>query len=434
MTKRVDTLMFDLTGSSPQSSRGVNCTQWGCWGGLLAPLYPLLCYDITWNEGVMSPVRMFAPEGSIVNAKRPAPVSIATVGAIQAVNDVSLICISKMLASSPKYAAESTAVWQGSNLCIHLFGRNHRGQEVIGSTTDTFAGSGGGRWNSDGIDLGGEIPNPISRMANVETNEAMYPIRYLFRRRMRDSGGAGEFRGGTGGEYAMTPHDSPIGEMGFVVSGKGVDFPMSHGLRGGYPGTPARYIICRGAQNGEKTNLAMPLSLDEIGGKPEAANFGVYHVYDQDIFYVNWNGAGGVRDALDRDPASVCKDIAEGVVSPASARNLYGVLLSKDASLDVAGTKSLRESMRRERMVARGSKVVSGGIGCTHDRCAAGNGDRTIKTRQHRLSDIDASYTSGATAMVSELVCQECGSLLDSEVTKLGTPPLFDGAQVGAGK
>jgi hypothetical protein len=265
-------------------------------------------------------------------------------------------------------------------------------------------------------------------MANVETNEAMYPIRYLFRRRMRDSGGAGEFRGGTGGEYAMTPHDSPIGEMGFVVSGKGVDFPMSHGLRGGYPGAPARYIICRGAQ-GETTNSPMPLALEEIGGKPEAANFGVYHIHEQDIFYVNWNGAGGVRDPLDRDPASVCTDIAEGVVSPSAARNLYGVMLARDASLDVAGTQALRESMRCERMGAPDGRAISGGKTCTHQRCAD-NGAMTMKSRQRRLADIDGSYTSGATAMLAEMVCKECGSLLDSEVTKLGAPPLFDGATI----
>jgi len=191
MTKSGDGLEFDFAGSSAQAERGVNCTRWGAWGGLLAPLYPLLCHDITWNEGVLKPIRMVAPEGTIINATRPAPVSIATVGAIQAVNNASLICLSKMLAASPKYAGEATAVWQGSHLCIQLFGRNQRGQDVIGSTTETFAGSGGARWAADGIDLGGEIPNPISRMANVETNEAMYPIRYLFRRRLCDSGGAG---------------------------------------------------------------------------------------------------------------------------------------------------------------------------------------------------------------------------------------------------
>jgi N-methylhydantoinase B len=421
MTKRADALVFDFTGSSPQSSRGVNCTRWGSWGGLLAPLYPLLCHDITWNEGVMKPVGMVVPETSIVNASRPAPVSIATVGAIQAVNDVSLICLSKMLAASEKYAAEATAVWQGSNLCIHLFGRNHRNQEVIGSTTDTFAGSGGARWAADGIDLGGEIPNPISRMANVETNEAMYPIRYLFRRRMRDSGGAGEFRGGTGGEYAMTPHDSPIGEMGFVVSGKGVDFPMSHGLSGGYPGGPARYIICRGAQEPGKPSAAIPLSLEEIGGRREASSFGVYHVREEDIFYVNWNGAGGVRDPLDRDPAAVLRDFAEGLVSESAARNLYGVLLS-EGGLDADATRSLRSSMRADRGSASHLQIV--GRACKH--CGAGKDGATFKIRQRPLRDLDRSYTTAANAVLAELICAGCGALLDSEVTKVGALPLFD--------
>ena len=51
---------------------------------ILAPLFPLLCYDITWNEGVIKPITMIAPEGTIVNCIRPAPVSVATVGAIVA--------------------------------------------------------------------------------------------------------------------------------------------------------------------------------------------------------------------------------------------------------------------------------------------------------------------------------------------------------------
>jgi N-methylhydantoinase B len=372
---------------------------------------------------------MRAPEGSIVNATRPAPVSIATVAAVQAINDVSLICLSKMLAASPKYANEATAIWQGSNLCIHVFGRNYRSQEIIGSTTDTFAGSGGARWSSDGIDMGGEIPNPISRMANVETNEATYPIRYLFRRRMRDSGGAGEFRGGTGGEYAMTPHDSPIGEMGFVVSGKGVDVPMSHGLCGGYPGTPARYIICRGAASADGTDLPMPLSLEEIAGNREAASFGVYHVHRDDIFYANWNGAGGVRDPLDREPDAVARDIAEGVVSVIAARHLYGVVVSQDGILDHGATAALRDVMRRERLACNAQLVANERV-CR--RCSAkgdGNG-QTIRVRERLLSGIDGCYTSGPETVLAEMVCSRCGGSLDAEVTLMGAKPLFDGAQI----
>ena len=67
MTKEGDELTFDFTGSSPQSHYGINCTYWASWGGFFAPLFPLLCYDITWNDGVLRPIRMIAPEGSVVN-------------------------------------------------------------------------------------------------------------------------------------------------------------------------------------------------------------------------------------------------------------------------------------------------------------------------------------------------------------------------------
>ena len=434
MTKRADTLEFDFAGTGPQIDRGVNCTRWGAWGGLLAPLYPLLCYDITWNEGVLKPVRMLAPEGTIVNATRPAPVSIATVGAIQAVNNASLICLSKMLAASPKYAGEATAVWQGSHLCIHLFARNQRGQDVIGSTTETFAGSGGARWGADGIDMGGEIPNPISRMANVEANEAMYPIRYLFRRRMRDSGGAGEFRGGTGGEYAMVPHDAPSGEVGFVISGKGVDFPMSHGLAGGYPGIPGRYVVCRNARlTGEE--IVTPLSLAEIAGEHEVVSFGVYRVGREDVFYVRWNGAGGVRDPLARDPEAVERDVAEGVVSAAAARELYGAVVSPDGSVDHAATERRRSEMRGDRNRTNVT-IVATATGVCHpackDRACPANGtgkQRRIGIRERLMSKIGPAYTTGPKTTLSEIICTECGALLDAQVTMQGVEPLFDGQE-----
>ena len=60
-----------------------------------------------------------------------------------------------------------------------------------------------------GGEIGGEIPNPISRTANVETVEAAFLICYLFCRRMRDSSGPGRWRGCTGGEFAITPHRAP---------------------------------------------------------------------------------------------------------------------------------------------------------------------------------------------------------------------------------
>jgi len=172
--------------------------------------------------------------------------------------------------------------------------------------------------------------------------------RYLFRRRLRDSGGAGEFRGGTGGEYAIVPHEAGGGELGFVVSGKGVDFPMGHGLAGGYPGAPGRYVIARGAVAPQAARA--PLTLADMGGRHEAVSWGVYQLARGDVLYVRWNGAGGVGDPLDRDPEAAARDVAEGAVSPQAARELCGVVLAGDGSVDRAATERARRTLRDARL------------------------------------------------------------------------------------
>src|SRR5262249_10613961 len=183
-------------------------------------------------------------------------------------------------------------------------------------------------------------------MANVETNEAVMPIRYLFRRRMRDSGGAGRFRGGTGGEYAWVLHDAPEGTFGFVVSGKGIDYPMAHGLAGGYPGAPGRYLVVRHMEVGGDH---APRHLDEMTGRREAVSWGVYELGTRDAFYVRWNGGGGYGDPLERDPEAVRKDVRDGTVSRDAARDLYGVVLS-DGAVDEAATTATRAARRQARI------------------------------------------------------------------------------------
>ena len=352
MTKDGDELTFDFTGSSPQSRYAINCTRWASLGGLFAPLFPLLCYDITWNDGVVRPIKMIAPEGTIVNCKRPAPVSVATVGAIQSVNNAACSTIGKMLEASDKYAKEATAVWHANHFAVFMFGRNQHGGEAIGIFTETFAGAGGARTYSDGVDVGGEIPNPISRMANVETIEATFPIRYLFRRRMIDSGGAGEYRGGVGMEYAVMQHDSPDGGLNYVISGKGVDFPMSDGLSGGYPGAPNDYIWVhndRVGEEGKNDDFHFAGSLDELPGERETVTWGVYPLMGDDCLYIRWNGGGGYGDPLDRDPDAVRCDVLEGVVSAKAAREVYGVVLS-GADVDTAATAVRRKAILEERI------------------------------------------------------------------------------------
>ena len=350
MTKEDDRLIFDFSGSDPQSAHSINCTQWASLGGLFAPLFPLLCYDITWNEGVIRPVEMIAPEGSIVNCTRPAPVSVATVGAIQSVNNAACTTIGKMLAASDTYQDEATAVWHANHFAIFKFGRNQKGGYSIGILTETFAGAGGARNFDDGVEIGGEIPNPISRMANVETVEGAFPVRYLFRRRAPDSGGPGMYRGGTGGEMAIVPHNAPDGGIDYVISGKGARHPMSEGLAGGWPGAPNSYVWVKAPEDGANAPVGGAEGLPSIPGTQERVSWGVYPLKGRDALYVRWNGGGGFGDPLARDPERVRTDVIAGLVGRDSARSIYGVELDGENAVDPAATEAARDAIRKARL------------------------------------------------------------------------------------
>lgn len=422
MTKEVDSLRFDFTGSSPQSEFAINCTKWASLGGLFAPLFPLLCYDITWNEGVIRPIRMTAPSGSIVNCERPAPVSVATVGAIQSVNNAACTTIGKMLAASPKYQHEATAVWHANHFAIFKFGQNQYDRESIGILTETFAGAGGARTFADGIDVGGEIPNPIARMANVETIENMFPIRYKYRRLQCDSGGPGFHRGGAGMELAITPHDAPDGGIDYVISGKGSQFPMSEGLAGGYPGAPNSY----------RWHHA------EDGGS-ESVEWGVYPLRGRDTLEVRWNGGGGVGDPLLRDPASLLVDVADGLVSTEAAQTVYGVALTSDeSSVDVEATERQRALMRSERGPTSTAALSAGSVNlsfeggahcnaCGHELGGHGEAWKAAVTPlERRMSDVAVAYTTAEDVVLREFPCPSCGVLLDTETSRACDAALLD--------
>jgi N-methylhydantoinase B len=312
-------------------------------------LFPLLCFDIVWNEGAIRPIKMVAPVGTIVNCTRPAPVSVATVGAIQSVNNAACSTIGKMLAASEKYMEEATAVWHANHFAIFMFGNNQRGRLAIGILTETFAGAGGARNFGDGVDMGGEIPNPISRMANVETIEAQFPIRYLFRRRLMDSGGPGKFRGGAGGEMAIVAHDAPDGGIHYVLSGKGPRFPQSDGLSGGYPGAVNDYVWVHAPQDGNNSDCFAQM-LGSIPGDNEPISWGVFPLMGDDALYVRWNGGGGIGDPLDRPPEKVTADLVAGVISKEAAGEVYGVVESKGI-VDHRATEAKRKGLRQARLV-----------------------------------------------------------------------------------
>lgn len=297
---------------------------------------------------------MIVPDRSVVNCERPAPVSVATIGAIQSVRIAASAAISKMLIASEKYRKEATGLWHANSFAIFLFGQNQYGRRVIGILTETFGGAAGARTFADGVDVGGLITNPISRMANIETLESSYPVRYLFRRRRIDLGGPGQYRGGTGMEMAIVPHDAPDGGIQYVISGKGQKHAMTDGLGGGYPGARNRYIWVHRSSDGAETVPAASWSVDAFSGPKEEVSWGVYSLMGHDALYVAWNGGGGYGDPLRRDPNSVLRNVRDYVVSREVARLVYGTVISDKLEVDPVGTAELRQNLiaqRRQRTI-----------------------------------------------------------------------------------
>lgn len=427
MTKLDDDLHFDFSGSSKQSQFAINCTKWASLGGLFAPLFPLLCYDITWNEGVIKPIRMTAPEGSIVNCTRPAPVSVATVGAIQSVNNAACSTIGKCLFASEKYRSEATAVWHANHFAVFKFGRNQHKQEAIGIFTETFAGAGGARTFADGVDVGGEIPNPISRMANIETIENTFPIRYHYRRLYRDSGGPGFYRGGAGMEFSVSPHDAPDGGIHYVVSGKGARFPMSEGLAGGYPGAPNSYVWHHS---------------DSSASAVTQVDWGVFPLMGEDKLEIRWNGGGGIGDPLTRPLEKVLEDVKTGLVSVSAALNVYGAQIN-DNEIDIQASLKRRAAIRKsgqnagDKIAARTrcenghhpDKTLSETI-CTACEATISNSPSehwklSARIRMVPLADTYPEYKEEG-IVIKEYMCPHCEVLLDSELTYQNDPPLLD--------
>lgn len=448
MTKREDSLTYDFTGSSPQLPIGINCTYWAAWGAMFAPLFPQLCWDLTWNDGITRPVRMIAPEGTIVNCTRPAPTSVATVGIVQVINNLSTVSLSKMLGASDRYHDRATAVWYGSHASVRVFGTTIESGYFLSSLTDTFAGAGGASAARDGIDLGGELPNVVSRWGNVERHESMAPMRYLYRRAVPDSGGPGRFRGGVSHEYAFTIDATNTEDDAFNVMlfGKGVRVPMSIGIFGGYPGCTVRYSTVREA----RTQQVASAPIEATEG--EKTSWGTFILGASDAQIIRQGGGGGYGDPIDRDPEAVMADVLSGAVSVGAARDTYGVQLDAETRrVDRAGTADRRRQIRAERCgvnVAAIPKRTSTAVGGSRigeylrvapsgeTLCAwcgssiAPKGERwkdRAQARRSKLGDDSAGSASENEGLeLREFFCSTCGTLLDCEIALESDPVLND--------
>jgi N-methylhydantoinase B len=441
LTKRGDSLTYDFTGTDPQSVLGINNSYWATWGAVLAPLYPLLAWDITWNEGVLAPIRLVAPPGTLVHAIRPAPVSVATVAMIKVANNLSNLLLGRMLDASPAYCERASAVWDGIHTSMMMVGTQHGGEGFLVSITDSFAGSGGARATADGVDLGGELANGVSRWANAETHELHNPVLFLYRRLVVDSGGAGRHRGGMTHEFAVVPHGAD-GDVELVLTSKGLRVPMALGLSGGYPGCNAGALLIRDSNRAE-----MPDGLDETRGSVEEIQWGDFQLAPDDVFYLRFMGGGGYGDPLAREPEAVADDVERGALSPEAARELHGVVIGPRGEPDLAASADARAALRAERLgrapeagraeVARSERrvneylqVADGQLQCTW--CGHALGDaaspwKVLAERRELPTSAGGSLReSGEGIVLRQFYCGGCATLFGTEVARRGDELVHD--------
>jgi N-methylhydantoinase B/oxoprolinase/acetone carboxylase alpha subunit len=234
-----DKAVLDFTGSSPQVTGSVNANYAIT---LSACLYAFRCLvqdDVLYNAGVGRPIRVIAPEGSIVNALRPSAVAGGNVETSQRITDVVLGALGK--AQPDRWPAAS----QGTMNNVTLGGTDPRTGRRF-AYYETMGGGMGGRKGMAGLS-GVHVHMSNTRNTPAEAIEHYLPVRIRQYGLRQGSGGTGAAPGGEGlvREYEVLTDTSVT-----LLSDRRRGAP--YGVLGGGPGGIGRNTLIR---DGKETAL-----------------------------------------------------------------------------------------------------------------------------------------------------------------------------------
>lgn len=364
MGKQGEEITFDFTGSSPQNPDEFNSTLACSWSMLFVALSSSLFWDVPWNGGMIAPVRLVIPEGSILNCRFPAACGRGT-GTGGMLTRAALECIAKMLYAGSLHRDVNAGPGDGYGITgpgMWYGGHNQHGDPVGQGVYDTFGTGIGAASYRDGVHTGGAIQNIQSCISDIEHTEMNYPFLYLGRSQMVDSGGYGKFIGGMGPERLMMVYRSQ--DVSVDYRGPAGEIPVSWGLFGGYPPFMHESVLLQ--TRDMPAHLARsqyPATCGEVGSewgsKFKAESPGRVPVQEYDILAYQMDAGGGYGDPLDREPERVQEDVRNAVISLQAAERIFGVLLHAETlELDLAGTKRKRKEIRAERL-REGKKTAS---------------------------------------------------------------------------
>jgi N-methylhydantoinase B/oxoprolinase/acetone carboxylase alpha subunit len=227
-----ETAEVDFTGSDPQTDGCVNANFAITCSATLYVFRCLVEEDVLYNAGIGRVVRVVAPEGSIVNASRPAAIAGGNVETSQRITDVVLGALAGALPDRIPAAS------QGTMNNVTLGGHDPRTGRRF-AYYETVGGGMGGRNGRAGIS-GVHTHMSNTRNTPVEAIEHYLPVRILQYRLRTDSAGAGRYPGGEGivREYEMLTDTAVT-----VLSERRRRPP--YGLQGGAPGGLGRNTVTR---------------------------------------------------------------------------------------------------------------------------------------------------------------------------------------------
>ena len=291
-----DEIFIDFTGSSPQSTRGINVVLNYTHAYASFAIKAAICPDVPHNEGSFRPVHVSAPPGSILNALEPAPVASRQVIGHFIPSAIFAALSGAMPGRLMAPGADPIwlSVWRGQNppFTLTLF--------QVGGT--------GARPSKDGLNAVG-FPSGVAGVP-AEIIESLSPV-VLQRRQLRpDSGGSGKWRGGLGQLTEFTRRGKGKWSVSSIADRTVYPAP---GLLGGQPGATGEVFL------GDGTRLHAKALVDLKPG---------------DGVHINLPGGGGYGHPFERDAEKVRWDVIEGYITAEAAEREYGVVIRYNGNLD----------------------------------------------------------------------------------------------------
>jgi len=293
MTISDDGIHVDFDGTSPMSKLGINvplnyALAYTCFG-ISCAVRP----RIPNNAGSLAPFTISAPAGCILNAGKPAPVSLRHVVG-QMLPDVVFGCLRQAIPE--RVPAEGTSCLWNLNMRGRDLGANDAGAGYV--VTLVTNGGTGARPNKDGLSATA-FPSGVSASA-VEIMESIAPL-VLWKKEFRvDSGGAGARSGGHGQSLEIENRNGQTFEL---LAGFDRITHAPRGRDGGHDGANGY----AGLSSGRALN-----------GK------GVQEIPPGERLIIETPGGAGIGDPAGRDAGAIAADLRNGVISAAAAARDYG--------------------------------------------------------------------------------------------------------------